>query len=117
MQYISKAFLKLLSLLIVVVQLFLLLGSIAVVIASGAMFFVNGEAKHELYKYVLGPNNITIPMLLFSCLVALIIVISLILILHSLRKIINNIYSEDYFVESNLINVRKILIYALVFLV
>ncbi|HLQ87479.1 MAG TPA: hypothetical protein VK109_03085, partial [Enterococcus sp.] len=102
MQYISKAFLKLLSLLIVVVQLFLLLGSIAVVIASGAMFFVNGEAKYELYKYVLGPNNITIPMLLFSCLVALIIVISLILILHSLRKIINNIYSEDYFVESNL---------------
>lgn len=117
MNYISKVTLKFLSILTIIFQVIFSLAGLAIIFASIMMLFVTGESKHELYTYILGPNHITKAVLLFSCLVALLIIVSLFLILHSLRQILNNIYQKKYFIESNLTNIKRTLIYSSIFII
>ena len=115
MKYVTKIVLKSLSILTMIAQVVFGLAGIAVILAMGLMFFVQGEAKADMYKYVLQPENLTKFTLFISCLVALVIFACLIITMRSLHKVLNNIDKKDYFVEANLINIKIMTISMLTF--
>lgn len=109
MKGITNLILKLLSILTIVAQVIFSLGGIGVVFAAIMMFIVSGNNKSDFYKYVLEPGNLTRGNLLLGCLNALIIFICLIITMTSLRKVINNINAQKFFVQANLTNVKIML--------
>lgn len=115
MNHISKIVLKFLSILSIIGQIIFSLGCLAIITAAITVFFVKGEAISELYKYILEPNNINKFELFTSCLVAIFITISITLILHFLKRIVDNIYQGKYFVKSNLSSIKAVLIYSIAF--
>lgn len=106
MEKLSNLILKVLSILTVVAQIFCGIAGASVIFANVAVLFVSGEAATELKKYVLQPSNLSKGMLELSGLNALLILVSIIFALHALRKIINNIAQSDFFVESNVNNMK-----------
>jgi len=74
------------------------------------MFVVSGNEKSDFYKYILIPGKLTKSTLVLGCMNALIIFISLIITMRSLRRVINNIKQNDFFVVSNLTNIRTMFI-------
>lgn len=80
--------------------------------ASGALLLVPNGAKKQLLQYVdlNSSTNLSVWFLVLSCLVALAIIACLFIIMYALRKIIGNIYEQDYFVSRNLKYLKLILI-------
>ncbi|MBL3529985.1 hypothetical protein JMJ99_01295 [Companilactobacillus zhachilii] len=109
MKYLTNFILKTLSILSLIAQVLFSIASIGVIIATIMMFIVSGDSKSELYTYVIEPQNLTRLSLLGGCLNALIILICLIITMRSLRNIVNNIYQQHSFVESNLKNIKVML--------
>ncbi|HIY93052.1 DUF2975 domain-containing protein [Companilactobacillus sp. HBUAS56275] len=106
MKKLSSLILKVLSILTVIAQVFCGIAAVSVIFANVAVFFVSGEAATELKKYVLQPTNLSKGMLELSGLNALLILVSIMFALYALRKIINNIAQNDFFVEANVVNMK-----------
>lgn len=109
MKNITNLILKVLSLLTIIAQVIFSLGGIGVIFATIMMFVISGDDKNDFYKYVLEPGNLTRGNLVLGCLNALIIFICLIITMRSLRKVVNNINSQNFFVQSNLVNIKIML--------
>jgi len=109
MKYLTKFVLKGLSLLSIVMQIIFSLAGAGVLFAGIMLFLVSGDAKSELYQYVIKPEHLTRGTLLVGCFTALIIFISLIVVMRALRKVLNNIYQKNYFVADNLLNIKVML--------
>lgn len=115
MKNLNSLVLKGLSILTIIAQTLFTLGVISVVFAAIMMFIVSGNDKSEFYRYVLEPGNLTKGSLVLGCINAVIIFICLIITMSSLRKIVNNINQRNFFVQSNLTNIKIMLISIIIF--
>ncbi|PMD69815.1 DUF2975 domain-containing protein [Companilactobacillus nuruki] len=115
MKSLNSLVLKGLSILTIIAQTLFTLGGISVVFAAIMMFIVSGNDKSEFYRYVLEPGNLTKGSLVLGCINAVIIFICLIITMSSLRKIVNNINQRNFFVQSNLTNIKIMLISIIIF--
>lgn len=115
MKNLNSLVLKGLSILTIIAQTLFTLGVISVVFAAIMMFIVSGNDKSEFYRYVLEPGNLTKGSLVLGCINAVIIFICLIITMSSLRKIVNNINQGNFFVQSNLTNIKIMLISIIIF--
>lgn len=115
MKNITNFILKLISVLTVVAQVIFSIASIMLVFATVMMFFISGETQSDFDKYMLQPQNLTKMSLVMGCLLALIILISLMVTMRSLRKVINNISQKNFFVQINLNNIKIMLISVSIF--
>lgn len=115
MKSLNSLVLKGLSILTIIAQTLFTLGGISVVFAAIMMFIVSGNDKSDFYRYVLEPGNLTKGSLVLGCINAVIIFICLIITMSSLRKIVNNINQRNFFVQSNLTNIKIMLISIIIF--
>lgn len=115
MKNLNSLVLKGLSILTIIAQTLFTLGVISVVFAAIMMFIVSRNDKSEFYRYVLEPGNLTKGSLVLGCINAVIIFICLIITMSSLRKIVNNINQGNFFVQSNLTNIKIMLISIIIF--
>lgn len=109
MKKLSDLILKVLSILTVVAQVFCWIAMAGLIFANIMVFFVSGEAKTELNKYVLEPSHLSQGMLQLSGINALIILVSIVFALRALKKIIDNIALRDFFVKENVDKMKWIL--------
>lgn len=110
MKTITNLILRSVSFLTIVAQIIFSLGGIAVIFATISMFLISGNDKSDFYKYVLKPENLTKGSLLLGGLNAIIIFSCLIVTMIFLRKVVNNINNNDFFVQANLTNIKIMLI-------
>ncbi|MGE7920018.1 DUF2975 domain-containing protein [Viridibacillus sp. NPDC093762] len=80
--------------------------------ASGALLLVPNGVKKQLLQFAdLNSNtNVSVWLLVLSCLFALAIISCLFIIMYALHKIIGNIYEQLFFVSRNLKYLKLILI-------
>jgi len=117
MKFLTNLILKMLSILTVIGQIIFSLGGIAVIFASIMMFVISGDDKSDFSKYVLEAGNLTKGTLLAGCANAAVIFVCLVIIMRSLRNVVNNIERNNFFVETNLTNIKIMLISFVVFTV
>ncbi|MBD3109610.1 DUF2975 domain-containing protein [Bacillus sp. AGMB 02131] len=109
MNLFTQTVLKFLSITSLIAQFFCAFAGLMLIFATGAVLLVPEGVKKQLLQYV-ELNNPSVWSLVLSCLVALTIIACLFIIMYALRKMIGNIYVQDFFVPQNLTYLKLILI-------
>lgn len=110
MKYLTKFVLKAVSILTIVAEVIFSLGTLGVIFSTIMMFIISGSDKEDFNKYILSSGNLTKGTLLLAGINAIVIFASLIITMHSLRRVVDNISNKQFFVASNLLNIKKMLI-------
>lgn len=112
MNLFTKIILKFLSVVALIVQVIFIIAVPIFMFAIGALLFVPKSIKEQLLNSMELDFNIkqTTWILVISCIVAIAILICLYIVMRALRKIINNIYRQHFFVSQNLTCLKVILI-------
>lgn len=111
MNLFNRFILRILSILTVIGQIMFGIAGISLVFAALSSVFVPNELKQELLAYTNTNNTIPAAFLIVSGIVGFLIITSIFLILRSLKKIIDNIYNEQYFVMQNVTSLKKIVLF------
>ncbi|GIN89212.1 hypothetical protein J6TS1_11480 [Siminovitchia terrae] len=107
MNLFTKIVLKSLAIVSLIAQVIFAIAGALFLFAAGALLIVPKGIKEQLLD--LNTNQIILTLIL-SCFVALAILACLFIIMYALRKIINNIYKQHFFVSQNLRHLKLILI-------
>ena len=112
MNLFTKIVLKFLSITSLIAQFLFAFVGLILLFATGALLLVpNGVKKQLLQNVDLHSNiNLSVWILVLSCLVGLAIITCLFIIMYALHKMIDNIYIQDFFVSQNLTYLKLILI-------
>ena len=114
MSLFTKSVLKFLSIMSLIAQFLCAFAGLMLLFATGAVLLVPNGVKKQLLQYVDVNSNLntnpSVWLLVLSCLVALAIIACLFIIMYALRKMIGNIYIQDFFVYQNLTCLKQILI-------
>ncbi|RIJ63757.1 DUF2975 domain-containing protein [Rummeliibacillus sp. POC4] len=111
MNLFTKIVLKCLSIVTVFLQVVFAFAGLVLLFATVALLFVPNDVKNQLLQYLDLNTNVNITMVLvLSSLVAFLIIACLFIIMHALRKMIGNIYKQNFFVPQNLTYLKLILI-------
>ncbi|MGE7623048.1 DUF2975 domain-containing protein [Viridibacillus sp. NPDC096237] len=112
MNLFTKTVLKFLSIMSLIAQFLCAFAGLVLLFASGALLLVPKGVKKQLLQYTdLNSNtNLSVWVLVLSCLVALAIIACWFIIMYALHKIIGNIYEQHFFVSLNLTYLKLILI-------
>ncbi|MED1509000.1 DUF2975 domain-containing protein [Bacillus proteolyticus] len=110
MNFFTKIVLSFLSVVSLIAQVLFAFAGVVLLFATGAVLLVPNGVKKQLLQYTNLNSNLSIWFLALSCLVALAIIACLFIIMYALRKIIDNIYEQHFFVSQNLTYLKLILI-------
>ncbi|AYW46389.1 DUF2975 domain-containing protein [Tetragenococcus koreensis] len=115
MNFFNRFILRILSILTIIGQILCSIAGIGLVLAAGSLLLIPNDFKQELLSYANTNNTIPTIFLIVSAIVGFLIITSIFFVLRSLKKIIDNIYSKQYFVEQNVTSLKKILTYFSIF--